>query len=97
MTELIGKYNNAKVFTDNLDSETHAQILNFLDQDFVKDSQIRIMPDCHAGAGCVIGFTADLGDKVVPNLVGGRYWVWSYNSGTGKYRYRFRKTRRNYS
>lgn len=70
MTELIGKYNNAKVFTDNLDSETHAQILNFLDQDFVKDSQIRIMPDCHAGAGCVIGFTADLGDKVVPNLVG---------------------------
>ena len=70
MTELIGKYNSAKVFTDNLDSETHGQIMNFLDQDFVKDSQIRIMPDCHAGAGCVIGFTADLGDKVVPNLVG---------------------------
>lgn len=28
------------------------------------------MPDTHAGKGCVIGFTADLGDKVVPNLVG---------------------------
>lgn len=28
------------------------------------------MPDVHAGAGCVIGFTADLGDKVIPNIVG---------------------------
>lgn len=28
------------------------------------------MPDCHAGASCVIGFTADLGDKVIPNIVG---------------------------
>ena len=70
MIELVGSYNNAKVFTDNLDNETHAQIINLLDQDFVKTSKIRIMPDCHAGAGCVIGFTADLGDKVVPNLVG---------------------------
>ena len=28
------------------------------------------MPDVHAGAGCVIGFTGDLGDKVIPNIVG---------------------------
>ena len=28
------------------------------------------MPDGHAGAGCVIGFTANLGDKVIPNIVG---------------------------
>ena len=34
------------------------------------DSKIRIMPDVHAGKGCVIGFTADLGDKVIPNIVG---------------------------
>ena len=26
------------------------------------------MPDVHAGKGCVIGFTADLGDKVIPNI-----------------------------
>ncbi|MEG1246964.1 RtcB family protein, partial [Gordonibacter sp.] len=32
--------------------------------------KVRIMPDAHAGAGCVIGFTADLREKVVPNLVG---------------------------
>lgn len=28
------------------------------------------MPDVHAGAGCVIGFTGDLGEKVIPNIVG---------------------------
>lgn len=34
-------------------------------------SAIRIMPDVHAGQGCVIGFTATFqGDLVVPNLIG---------------------------
>ena len=28
------------------------------------------MPDVHAGAGCVIGFTGYLGDRVIPNIVG---------------------------
>ncbi len=40
------------------------------DQEFVKDSSIRIMPDVHAGAGCTIGTTMTIKDKVVPNLVG---------------------------
>jgi RNA-splicing ligase RtcB len=31
---------------------------------------VRIMPDVHDGAGCVIGFTANLGDRVIPNIVG---------------------------
>ncbi|NLJ57848.1 MAG: RtcB family protein [Tissierellia bacterium] len=67
---LRGKYNTAKVFTHNIDEETKSQIINFCDQDFAKDSKIRIMPDTHAGVGCVIGFTANLGDKVIPNIVG---------------------------
>ena len=28
------------------------------------------MPDVHAGKGCTIGFTANLGDMVIPNIVG---------------------------
>lgn len=28
------------------------------------------MPDVHAGAGCVIGFTGNTGDKVIPDIVG---------------------------
>ena len=70
MIELKGKYTTAKVFTDNIDQETISQIINLCNQDFAKESKIRIMPDTHAGKGCVIGFTADLGDKVIPNLIG---------------------------
>lgn len=70
MFELRGKYNTAKVFTDNCDNETISQLTTLLNQEFCKDSQIRIMPDCHAGKGCVIGTTMTLSDKVVVNLVG---------------------------
>ena len=70
MIELKGDFATAKVFTDNIDAETQKQIETLLCQDFVKGAKIRIMPDCHAGAGCVIGFTANLGDKVIPNIVG---------------------------
>ena len=70
MIELRGKHNTAKVFTDNIDAETVSQVINLLNQEFVQGSQIRIMPDTHAGAGCVIGTTMTIADKVVPNLVG---------------------------
>lgn len=70
MLELKGKYNSCKVFTDNIDSETISQLTNLLNQEFVFDSQIRIMPDTHAGKGCVIGTTMTITDKIIPNLVG---------------------------
>lgn len=70
MIELRGKYNTAKVFTDIIDSSTIGQITALLNQEFVQGAQIRIMPDCHAGAGCVVGTTITLKDKVVPYLVG---------------------------
>jgi len=70
MITLQGKYNSAKVFTNTADETTVNQITELLNQDFVKNSKVRVMSDCHAGAGCVIGFTADMGDKVIPNLVG---------------------------
>ena len=73
MIEIKGKYNSAKVFVDDYDKLEEAcykQILNLLNQKFCENSQIRIMEDCHAGSGCVIGFTQTIIDKVVPNLVG---------------------------
>jgi RNA-splicing ligase RtcB len=70
MIELKGKYNTAKIFTDNVDNETISQLITLLNQEFVKDSQIRIMPDTHAGKGCVIGTTMTIKDKIVPNLTG---------------------------
>lgn len=70
MLELTGAYNKCKIFTDNVDSETISQIYQLLNQQFVSDSQIRIMPDTHSGTGCVIGTTMTIKDKVCPNLVG---------------------------
>lgn len=68
--ELKGKYGTAKVFTDDLEDGAKEQIINLLDQSFIKGSDVRIMPDVHQGIGSVIGFTADMGDKVIPNIVG---------------------------
>ena len=70
MIEIRGKYNTAKVFIDELESQAAAQIKELCNQEFVKGSIIRIMPDAHAGVGCTIGTTMTITDKVVPNLVG---------------------------
>ena len=70
MIELKGKNSTAKVFTDNIDNETISQIIELLNQDFTKGAKVRIMSDCHSGKGSVIGFTADMGEKVIPNVVG---------------------------
>ena len=61
---------DVKIFTDNIEDTALKQIKELLSIDVFSDKKIRIMPDVHAGAGCVIGFTGDLGDKVIPNIVG---------------------------
>lgn len=68
--ELQGKYGSAKVFVKDIEEGAKQQIINLLNQDFIEGSKVRIMPDVHEGMGCVIGFTADMGDKVIPNIVG---------------------------
>jgi RNA-splicing ligase RtcB len=70
MVEIKGTYSTAKVFTDNIEQSAIEQIQELCNQEFVEKSKIRIMSDVHSGAGCVIGFTADLGGKVIPNIVG---------------------------
>ena len=61
---------DVKIFTDNVEDTALDQIKQLLSIDVFSDKKIRIMPDVHAGAGCVIGFTGNLGDKVIPNIVG---------------------------
>ena len=70
MEVVEGRYNSAKVFTNVLDENCIYQIKGLLDLEAFREAQVRIMPDCHAGSSCVIGFTADLGDKIIPNIVG---------------------------
>ncbi len=70
MKAIQGKYSTAIVYASIIDEETMRQIQELTNQKFTKDLKIRIMADCHAGAGCVIGTTMDIHDCVVPSLVG---------------------------
>ncbi len=68
--EITGKYSTAKVFTNVIENEAVEQIKTLCNQEFITGSKIRIMPDVHSGAGCTIGTTMTITDKVIPNLVG---------------------------
>jgi RNA-splicing ligase RtcB len=70
MLEIPGKYNSAKVYTGSLDETSREQIETLCNQSFASGSTLRLMPDVHAGAGCTIGTTMTITDKIVPNLVG---------------------------
>ena len=62
--------NDLKIFAKTIEDSALEQINTLMVQSAFCDCKVRIMPDVHAGAGCVIGFTANLGNKVIPNIVG---------------------------
>lgn len=70
MIEIRGKKNNALCFASEIDEKALEQIKRMCDYDLTLGSQIRIMPDVHAGKGCTIGTTMTIKDKVCPNIVG---------------------------
>lgn len=61
---------DVKIFATTIDEKAKKQIDTLMAQKPFENCKVRIMCDVHAGAGCVIGFTANLGDKVIPNIVG---------------------------
>ena len=61
--------NKAYVMIDCIDSETAKQIVSIINHQAFNTDCV-IMPDCHAGKGCVIGYTRQLEDNIVPNLIG---------------------------
>ena len=70
MIEMVGKYNTAKVYTNELDSESQSQIVRMMNHPAFENQCVRIMPDVHAGKGSVVGFTSTLGDRIIPNVIG---------------------------
>lgn len=70
MLEIKGKINTAIAYANIIEEEAIEQIRRMCDQEFTRDSRIRIMPDVHAGKGCTIGTTMTVVDKAVPNIVG---------------------------
>lgn len=59
-----------KIFTDNVEQEALDQINGLLKVGVFDGCKIRVMSDVHSGAGCVIGFTSEMKDKVISNIVG---------------------------
>jgi len=57
MIEIQGKNGIAKIYNDGCETESISQIYKILNSPVAIDSHIRVMPDVHAGAGCVIGTT----------------------------------------
>lgn len=70
MIEIQGKINTAICFAKVIEDEAIEQIRRMCDYEITAGSQIRIMPDVHAGKGCTIGTTMTVKDKAVPNVVG---------------------------
>ena len=70
MLEIKGKVNTAVCFAKVIEDEAIEQIRRMCDYEFTAGSQIRIMPDVHAGKGCTLGTTMTIIDKAVPNVVG---------------------------
>ena len=70
MIEINGTYNSAIVYADTIDSGAEGLIKAFCNSPISDDSKIRIMPDVHAGKGCVVGTTMTITDKIAPGLIG---------------------------
>lgn len=70
MKELNTKHGIVKIFARTIEDEAIGQITNLANSVLGEGANIRIMPDAHVGAGCVIGTTMIVVDKVCPNLVG---------------------------
>lgn len=84
MLEIKGKVNIALCYAKVIEEEAIEQIKRMCDYEFTQGSQIRIMPDVHAGKGCTIGTTMTVIDKAVPNIVGVDIGCGMYTVNLGK-------------
>lgn len=70
MFEVKGEYGEAKIFADTVEDTAMSQIYDILNHPVSRGAHTRIMADTHAGKGCVIGYTAKVTDRIIPNLIG---------------------------
>lgn len=71
MFDIIGRYNTATVYANQVDAVSYGQVLQMCNREELKDSRIRMMPDMHASEGCTVGTSMTIADKVNPAYVGG--------------------------
>lgn len=59
-----------QIFANTVDGKALNQIYEIAKTPAFEHAKIRIMPDTHAGAGCVIGFTATGWSHIIANVIG---------------------------
>lgn len=69
MIEIKGTYNSAIVYADEIDNSVRGQLTALCNSPAMDGTQIRIMPDVHAGSW-VIGTTIRFKNKIIPSLIG---------------------------
>ena len=70
MFEIKGTVATAVCYAKVVEEEAIEQIRRMCDYALTENSNVRIMPDVHAGKGCTIGTTMTIVDKACPNVVG---------------------------
>ena len=69
---LEGEHTTAQIMVDDeslVEANCLEQIRDLIDHPAFTEP-VRVMPDAHWGAGAPVGFTMELPDKIVPNIVG---------------------------
>lgn len=70
MFDLNSKHGDVTIYADTIEQDAISQVLAMANSPLGENAHIRIMPDAHKGASCVIGTTMLVTDKVCVNLVG---------------------------
>lgn len=75
MEIIKGEYTSAILYLaenpkTNIDQYAISQLTMLCNNESLEGSRIRIMPDVHAGKVGTIGFTATIGERVMPQLIG---------------------------
>lgn len=62
---------DVKIFADYIEESAVAQVKGIAESRAFSGESIRVMPDAHAGSGCVVGFTSTFRNgRVIPAVVG---------------------------
>ena len=68
--EICGKYTKANIMASSFQEEIIPDIIKTCNLKVFENEKIVVMPDCHPGKGCVVGFTSTYKDALVPNMIG---------------------------
>lgn len=70
---VTGDFGTAWITTQENDEETVKMIRSVMNSSLSENSKVVIMPDCHIGKGCVVGFTQTLNEanlRISPEIIG---------------------------